>query len=67
MLNLKIDGMTCGHCVMHVKQALAAVPGVEGPVEVSLNPGQATVGGSPDISALLAAVAEEGYTATLIS
>jgi copper chaperone len=67
MLNLKIEGMTCGHCVMHVKQALAAVPGVEGPVEVTLNPGRAAVGGSPDISALIAAVAEEGYTATLIS
>jgi copper chaperone len=26
---LKIQGMTCGHCVMHVKQALDAVDGVE--------------------------------------
>jgi copper chaperone len=67
MLKLKIQGMTCGHCVMHVKQALASVPGVEGPVEVTLDPGQAIVGGSPDVNALLAAVAEEGYTASLLS
>ena len=26
---LTIQGMTCGHCVMHVKQALDEVDGVE--------------------------------------
>jgi copper chaperone CopZ len=26
---LTIQGMTCGHCVMHVKQALDAVDGME--------------------------------------
>jgi copper chaperone len=26
---LTIQGMTCGHCVMHVKQALDAVDGLE--------------------------------------
>jgi len=66
MLKLRIEGMTCGHCVMHVKQALSAVPGVVGPVEVTLEPGQAIIGGSPEVKALLAAVAEEGYTATVI-
>ena len=25
---LKIEGMMCNHCVMHVQKALAAVPGV---------------------------------------
>jgi copper chaperone len=54
MLKLRIEGMTCGHCVMHVKQALAAVPGVEGPVEVSLEKKEAIL-------------AEEGYTATLLA
>jgi copper chaperone len=56
--------MTCGHCVMSVKQALAAVPGVEGPVEVDLKSGAAQVGGAPELQALIAAVEEEGFSAT---
>ena len=27
--NLKIDGMTCGHCVMHVKKELSKLPHVQ--------------------------------------
>jgi len=26
---IKIDGMTCAHCVMVVRRALAAIPGVQ--------------------------------------
>ncbi|HLO65943.1 MAG TPA: heavy metal-associated domain-containing protein [Holophaga sp.] len=66
MIDLTIQGMTCGHCVMSVKQALSGVPGVEGPVEVDLRTGAAKVGGSPDPQALLAAVAEEGFSASLV-
>ena len=65
MIQLKIEGMTCGHCVMSVKTALAAVPGVEGPVEVDLKSGAAQVGGSPEPHALIEAVEEEGFSATL--
>lgn len=32
---IKIDGMSCGHCVNHVKNALEDIPGVS-QVEVSL-------------------------------
>jgi len=67
MVKLKIEGMTCGHCVMSVKQALAAVPGVQIPVEVSLERGEAILQGNADVKALLAAVAGEGFTATLAS
>ena len=67
MLTLKIQGMTCGHCVMSVKQALSAVPGVLIPVAVSLERGEAILQGDPDVKALLAAVADEGFTASLIS
>ena len=67
MIKLKIEGMTCGHCVMGVKEALAAVPGVTGPVLVSLDPGEAQVEGAPDPQALLAAVAEEGFTAVVVA
>ena len=65
MIQMKIEGMTCGHCVMSVKEALAGVPGVEGPVDVDLKSGEARVGGAPDPAALLAAVAGEGFSAVL--
>jgi copper chaperone len=67
MIKLKVEGMSCAHCVMHVKEALSKVPGVQGPVEVSLEKREAVVSGSPEISALLAAVEEEGYRASLAS
>jgi copper chaperone len=67
MLKLKIEGMTCGHCVMHVKQAIAKVSGVQGPVEVSLEKGEALVNGTPAVEAVIAAVKEEGYSASLAS
>jgi copper chaperone len=67
MLTFQIKGMTCGHCVMHVKQAIAKVPGVQEPVEVSLEKGEALVNGSPSAEAVIAAVVEEGYAATLVS
>jgi copper chaperone len=67
MLKLKIEGMSCSHCVMHVKEAIAKVPGVQGSVEVSLEKREALVEGSPDVKALLAAVEEEGYHASLAS
>jgi copper chaperone len=67
MIKLKIEGMTCNHCVGHVQQALSGVAGVQGPVQVSLANGEALVSGSPDPQALVAAVVEEGYSAQLVS
>jgi copper chaperone len=66
MIKLKIAGMTCNHCVGHVKEALAAVPGVSGPVELTLAESEARVPGSADPQALVAAVVEEGYQAVLV-
>lgn len=63
MHTLKIDGMTCGHCVMHVKQALLEVDGVVS-TEVDLQSGSATVNGG-DAQALVQAVVSEGYSARL--
>lgn len=62
MTTLNITGMTCGHCVKAVEKALSAVPGVQ-KVAVSLEEGKATVEGSADTQAMIAAVAEEGYSA----
>ena len=66
LTTLKIDGMTCGHCVASVTEELREVPGVED-VEVFLSAGgtsTATVTTSAPIAhALLTeAVTEAGYT-----
>jgi len=60
MLNLKVSGMTCGHCVSAVTKAVKAVPGAAD-VSVDLKSGQVTVTGNPDPGAVRHAIAEEGY------
>ena len=62
MTELDIQGMTCGHCKKAVEEALSSVDGVTH-VDVDLDAGTAKVeGGSLD--AMIAAVSEEGYTAS---
>lgn len=60
---LKIEGMMCGHCEAHVRQALEALPGVES-AAVSHESGTAVVTLSADVSdeALKKAVTDAGYT-----
>jgi len=63
-LILSIDGMSCGHCLSAVRNALERVPGVR--VE-QVTIGQATVAYDPDRvtpSAIAGAIADEGYAAT---
>ena len=62
MTQLKITGMTCGHCQSAVESALKSVEGVND-VRVDLANGTAQVEGSADIGALVTAVQEEGYQA----
>jgi len=58
---LKIEGMTCGHCVMHVQSALEEVPGVKS-AKVDLLERQAIVeGDNLEDQALRAAVSDAGY------
>lgn len=57
---LNVKGMMCMHCVAHVEKALKAVEGVE-QVEISLDAGTASVTGTADRQALVAAVTEAGY------
>ncbi len=64
-MNVRIDGMTCEHCVHHVKEALESLDGVY--AEVSLAAGQAhlhlkTV---PDQAEIQKAVKDAGYTAVI--
>jgi Cu+-exporting ATPase len=64
---LSIEGMSCNHCVNHVKNALTEVSGVEG-AEVDLAQKSAVVTGSAlDDAALKAAVAEAGYAVVAIT
>jgi copper chaperone len=63
---VSIEGMSCGHCVMRVKSALEAVPGVSG-VSVDLTSGKASVEGpSLDANMLRQAVEKAGYEAVSI-
>ena len=61
-LTLKIDGMMCQHCVMHVRKALEAVDGVES-VDVSLQNNEAKVSLSKEVSrdVFKKAIEDAGY------
>ncbi|MCG6863257.1 MAG: cation transporter [Chromatiaceae bacterium] len=65
MIELNIEGMSCMHCVKAVTEALAAVQGVEGEPEVTLDPGSALVEGNALPDELITAVKEAGYQASL--
>ncbi len=57
-----IEGMTCGHCVNHVKEALSELEGVTG-VDVNLDTKTAVLEASGDISdeGIKATIDEVGY------
>ena len=62
-VKLDVTGMSCGHCVHAVKNALAGIDGVKveavsiGKATVSIDDGRVTIG------ALIDAVADAGYEA----
>jgi copper ion binding protein len=60
---LKIQGMTCNHCVMRVAKALKAVPGVQD-AQVDLSKAEAVItydDAKATMEKLSVAVAEAGY------
>jgi copper chaperone len=60
---LTIEGMSCGHCVAAVRDALTKVPGVTW-ADVTLDAsklGHARVEGGADRAALVAAIEAEDY------
>jgi len=63
MLTLKVDGMTCGHCVQSVTKVLSSIPKVEKVSRVDLAAGVAVVEGEPDAQAVIAALAKAGFPA----
>ena len=64
MIELKVKGMTCGHCEQAVRQALTQVPGVTAILEVDRTQQRATVEGDADLAALIAAIKDEGFQAS---
>lgn len=64
-IELNVGGMSCQNCVRHVKEALEKVPGVAS-ATVSLEDAKARVQHEgADAQALVAAVEEEGYEASV--
>ncbi len=63
---LEISGMSCGHCVIHVKSALEAIEGVS-QADVSLENHEADVTLSAEVvdTDLVTAVEEAGYQAAV--
>lgn len=62
-IELKVDGMTCDHCVRAVTEAITGVDGVS-EASVDLDAGAATLtGDGVDLEAVVAAIVEEGYEA----
>jgi copper chaperone CopZ len=64
-ITFSVPGMSCGHCEASVKAEVAKVPGVAS-VSVDLDSKDVeVVGDSLDIDALVAAVDEAGFEATV--
>lgn len=60
---LKVQGMTCNHCVMRVQKALKGVAGVQD-AQVDLQKAEAAVtfdAAKADLDKLAAAVVDAGY------
>lgn len=60
---LKVEGMSCNHCVNSIKNAVGALKGVTG-VEVDLNKKQVTVSyseGSITVENIKETIEDQGY------
>ena len=65
---INIEGMSCGHCVKHVEEALGEIKGVNS-VKVSLEGKNAVVelGSEVNDSQIKEAIEEAGYEVTSIN
>ncbi len=64
ILDIGIDGMSCGHCVAKVTKALSSVPGIE-IKDVIVGSARVAVPDETTANAALAAIREAGYTAQM--
>jgi copper chaperone len=62
-LELRVEGMSCGHCEAAVREEVALVPGVTR-VEADASTGVVTVEGTTSLDEVLVrdAIVEAGYT-----
>ena len=59
--NYTVNGMTCSHCVLSVREEVGELPGIAS-VEVDLDTGAMVVTGTDvDDDAIAAAVSDAGY------
>jgi copper ion binding protein len=64
---LNIEGMSCNHCVMHVKNALMDIEGVKGcQVSLSSNTAEVDMDKNIDEEVLIKAVEDAGYNVNSI-
>jgi Cu+-exporting ATPase len=65
MKNIQIEGMTCNHCVMRVKKALEAVPGIKfADVALEEKKAEVTLDREVENNLLMRAIEEAGYSVT---
>lgn len=57
---IKIEGMSCEHCVSHVKEALEGLEGTTS-VEVNLSKKEAIIETNANNNAITDVIEEEGY------
>lgn len=60
---ITVEGMTCGHCEQSVEEALQEVSGVTD-ATADRETKQASVDGDADVTELVQAVEDAGYTAS---
>ena len=62
-----VEGMTCGHCEMSIREEVGEIPGVQD-IQVSAQTGKLNVTseGEIDDAKVLAAVEEAGYSAVRV-
>ena len=65
--NYTVEGMTCGHCEMSIREEVSEIPGVQD-IQVSAQTGKLNVTseGEIDDAKVLAAVEEAGYSAVRV-
>jgi copper chaperone len=66
MLKLQVTGMTCSSCARTLETALKDVAGVRN-AEIDYREQTATIDGDPDTTAVLGAIQNEGYQATVLA
>lgn len=66
MLEVNVSGMSCGHCVKAITQAVQELNS-EAVVDIDLSSGKVSIGGLNDAAAVSHAIEEAGFEVTGIS